>query len=257
MGRPLKKGASAALADVLQGLSVGRPLKKGASAALADIAFLQGLSYDRKPRVKTRRGGGPDETLWWTAAEFGGALDCAMRAWMANSNIGALYDAVQYCIQRDKKNRGIIPSREQAASDSVKFRETGERPNRPDTRRPDDEVPIPRWVLMGALRIVGETLSTHRAKGRGRHARWRQQYIQDWVDYDRWGQVEALHRNQDAAYGLCFEWLSDLAEGTAIAGSPDKIRGSWLRVRKTMKRDPDHYYLCRFVHVPLGPSEIL
>jgi hypothetical protein len=92
-------------------------------------------------------------------------------------NWAALYDAaLQTLVDDDKRRRGALKA--------------------------DDEVPVPRWVLEALIELLEQFLPNAKSKGkaRGRHSRWREQYPQDQIDWERFHQVwyRKLARRDDS-----------------------------------------------------------
>ena len=81
-----------------------------------------------------------------------------------------------------------------ALLDAIEDARHQDRRRRAQTPAPDDNVEVPRWALTALTDILRTHLDTVKSRtGKGRLARWRQQYRQDRIDWERYGQVWARH----------------------------------------------------------------
>jgi len=114
---------------------------------------------------------------------------------------------------------------------------------------PDDEVPIPRWVVEGLEDYLRGTFREFRTGRGGRHTYWRERYRQDRIDFARYDAVHSFHLNRGLTWEDAYSAAAEHLTGQA-AGQPRAIKESYLRVTKALKRgELGRYYIPKSIKV--------
>jgi hypothetical protein len=185
---------------------------------------------------------GPKASPEWTATWFMQEIAFCRRAWLEGGSWAALYDALIYAAILDERQRDQVEA--------------------------DDQVPVPRWALDSLLEIVLDAskraLSTDQAKdkpkGIGRHARWREQFLQDMEDADRFEAVEHIREARAIlrGSGLKSDWeerapwrpgMNQFARASVLLGlhgvkvdtDAQQIKAAHKRVRDRVMSNPWRY----------------
>jgi hypothetical protein len=99
-------------------------------------------------------------------------------------------------------------------------------------------VPLPSW----ALDVLRERHADAYHGAYKRSAKWKRQYQQDMIDFDRAETVQACVEH-GTLWKVVYEVASKMLEGTDASGKPDAIEKSYKRFKRRMKKDPFRYYI--------------
>jgi hypothetical protein len=106
------------------------------------------------------------------------------------------------------------------------------------------EVPLPDWLYLANIKLLDSYLKRASMGGKGRHARWREQYRQDVSDWLAHGVVKGLRHkgvHGDRAFEEAVKILrEDFKEKNTWTF--DSVRNGFLRYKKQLKENRHTYF---------------
>jgi len=103
-------------------------------------------------------------------------------------------------------------------------------------------VPLPSW----ALDVLRERHADAYHGAYKRSAKWKKQYQQDMIDFDRAETVRECVEH-GTPWKVVYENASKMLEGIVSSGKPDAIEKSYKRFKRRMKKNPFRYYIPRSI----------
>lgn len=111
--------------------------------------------------------------------------------------------------------------------------------------------PLPKWARVARDELMQEAMEGQaHISGQGRHARWKQQYLDDMADYARWDAVRECVEH-DVPWAKAYEAAERILRGgLGAAGSSEIVKKSYQRVQKRMRSYPGRYTIFESMPLP-------